>query len=239
MPKLSDLGLTNERVGDVDFATMPDQRGSFGPLPQPGTYRFKTPQFNGDSPIFDTFDTTKGKRLNLKFEDSYALTIVQSPGNAHNGETLHFRLSNAEFNRAKKGEPEILASDMDYILRDVGGVQKRPATNQQYAQALVQAFSNVEFTADLEFQWRCNDKTDIRVDDGQGGSQVLEGQKGCGSKYYQAYTGSARGVQKVLSNPEDPNSPQVYPERIECSGKDGVPCGAIVRAFPQLRNFRK
>lgn len=237
MPRFAELGLTNEKVGDVDFANMPEQRGSggFGPQPQPGTYRFKVPTFDASAPIFDTLTTQKGPRLNLKFEDSHALTIVQSPGGTHNGETLRWRLSNQEFNRAKKGDPETFASDMDYILRDVLKQTKRPSSNQQYGQAMIKEFSGKEFTADLEFQWRCNDQADIRVDDGQGGTEVVEGTKGCGAKYYQ---GGRNGVQKVHENPEDPNSPLVYPERITCSGKDGIQCGAVVRAFPQLRNFR-
>ena len=87
----------------------------------------------------------------------------------------------------------------------------------------------------LEFTWYCNSNNDIRVNDGQGAAQVVEGQKGCGARYYM---GGTNGVKKEHADPNDAASPLVYPERIECSGKDGVPCGAIVRAFAQLRNFR-
>jgi hypothetical protein len=235
MPKFAELGLTNEKVGDVDFASMPEQRGGFGPLPQPGTYRFKVPTFDASSPVFDTITTQKGARLNLKFEGAFALTIIQSSGNAHNGEAFEWRLSNQEFNRSRKGEPDIFVSDMDYILRDVLKQEKRPATNVAYGQAMIKAFSGAEFTADEEFTWFCNPKNDIRVDDGQGGTTVVEGTKGCESRYYQ---GGKNGVQKVHADENDPASPLVYPERITCNGKDGVPCGAVIRAFPRLRNFR-
>ena len=236
MPKLSDLGLTNEQVSGVDFANMPDQRGSFGPLPQPGTYRFKVPAFDASSPVFDTITTEKGPRLNLVFDGAFALEIIQSPGGTHNGESLNIRLSNQEFNRARKGEPDQFASDLDWIFRDVLKLQKAPKTNPQYAQTAIQSLAGKEFTADLEFTWRCNPKNDIRVDNGQGGTEVVEGTKGCGAGYYM---GTRPGqIGKEHSNPEDPSSPLIYPERIVCGGKDGIPCGALVRAFPRLRNFR-
>ena len=70
MPKFSDLGLTNERVGeDIDYATIPDQLGSFPDPPQPGSYRFQLP--NDLSAIWEPLDHTKcknpGKRLRATF----------------------------------------------------------------------------------------------------------------------------------------------------------------------------
>ena len=236
MANLNALGIGNEKIDNVDFSDMPEQRsGGMQPLPQPGSYRFRFPGWDLNAPIFDKVDTQKGARLSIQFRDAFALTIVQSPGGAHDGETLDYNFSNQEFNQARKGEPEQFVSDLDFILRDVFGEKKRPADNKGYAQALVK-HAGKEFTADLEFTWRCNPNKDIYVDDGTGGSQKVEGQKGCGAGYYM---GTKPGqVDKALSNPEDPNSPKIYPERITCGGKDGVPCGANVRAFPRLRRFR-
>lgn len=235
MAKLSDLNLGNEKVGDVDFANMPDQRGGFTPLPQPGTFRFAFPKFDAGSPIFETLDSADGPRLNLVFEDAFALTIAQSAGNAHNGESFAWRVSNMAFNRSKKGDPEVKASDLDYLLRDVFGETARPKTNKDYAMAMIK-HAGEEFTADLEYTWNCNPKRDIYVDDGEGGYSKVEGTKGCGAKYYQ---GGTNGVQKQPVDPNDPASALVWPERIACSGKDGVACGAVIRAFGRLRNFRK
>ena len=92
MPKLAELGLGNEKVGDVDFADMPEQRGGFTPPPQPGTYRYKLPTFDQGSPIWDKIDTADGPRLNVVFEGPMALTIVQSPGGTHNGESFDWRV---------------------------------------------------------------------------------------------------------------------------------------------------
>ena len=237
MPKLNELGIGNEKIDNVDFSDMPEQRsGGMQPLPQPGTYRFKLPGFDLNAPIFDKLDTQRGARLSVLFEEAFALTIVQSPGGAHNGESFNYRFSNQEFNQARKGEPESLASDLDFLFRDVFEEKKRPADNKGYAQMLAK-HAGKEFTADLEFTWRCNPNKDIYADQGDGSTVKVEGQKGCGASYYM---GDRPGqVGKALSNPEDPNSPQIYPERILCSGKDGVPCGASVRAFPRLRRFRK
>ena len=234
MPKLNALGLGNEKIGDVDFADMPDQRGSYAPPLYPGDYRFKLPKLTADMEVWDKLDTEDGVRLNVLLLDAAALTVVQSPGGTRDGESFELRISNQGFNRARKGEPEIRVSDMDYLLRDGLKITTKPKTNADYARALIAA-SEREFTATVEWTWRCNPKKDIYVDDGQGSTKQVEGQKGCGAKYYQ---GGASGVQKVYSDPNDASSALVWPERVECSGRDGVPCGASVRAFPQLRNFR-
>ena len=237
MPKLSDLGIGTEKIEGVDFSEMPEQRsGTFADPPQPGTYRFRLPKFDGNTPIFDMIESKKDgkKRLNILFTDAFALTIVQSPGGTHDGEGYDFRISNMEFDRARKGETPIFASDLDYLLRDGFKDTGRPKTNAAYGQALVK-HAGQEFTADLEFTWNCNDQRDIYVDDGSGGSEKVEGTKGCGAKYYQ---GGKNGIGKERENPEDPNSPLVYPVRIRCAGRDGVPCDAIIRAFSRLRNFR-
>jgi hypothetical protein len=242
MAKLNDLGLTNEALGGLDFGSMPEQRGSYGPPLYPGTYRFKLPLLKPDLDIWDHRDTDKGPRLVVKFEGASALTIVGSPSNLRNGESFEWNVSNQEFNRARQGEPDQLASDLDFLLRDGFKIPKRPATNLAFAQALI-ALSGKEFTADNEWTWYCNSKRDIYQQNSEGGSQVVEGVKGCGSKYYQARPGgsSTSGVQKSPQDPSKPvavDNPLVWPERIVCSGKDGIPCGAVVRAFPNLRNFR-
>jgi hypothetical protein len=239
MAKLSDLGLGSEKLVTPDFDAMPDQRGSFGPIPQPGTYRFKLPTFDAGSPIWDKFEQQgQPTRLNVVFEDAFALTIVQGPGGNHQGESFAWRVSNMPFNRARKGEAEILVSDLDYLLRDALSLPKAPTTNVAYAQALIQHGAGKEFTADLEFTWRCNPKRDIYVEDGQGGTSKVDGQPGCGANYYQGDGIKAGTVGRVHANPDDPASALVYPERVVCGGKDGIPCGASVRAFPRLRNFR-
>lgn len=230
MAKLNDLGLTNERVGEeIDYNTIPEQMGSFQDPPQPGSFRFELPR--DMSQIWEVFDHTKsknpGKRIRAKFDDSFPLIIVQSPNKKYDGLPFTTSISNAERKRGKKDDttaPEV--SDMDYLLRDAFGLETKPATNVAYAQEL-QKHAGAQFGGDLEWSWRCNPDKPIRVDNGQGGVMEVPGQKGCNTSYYQ------KDVQKVLSNPEDPNSEQVFPARIQCQ------CGALLRAFANLTRYRR
>lgn len=230
MPKLNELGLGNERVGDqIDYATIPEQMGSFQEPPQPGSFRFKIPAKIDD--IWETFDVANvknpGKRLAAVFDEGHPLTIIQSPGGKYDGLPFTTRITNAERKRGKKDDttaPEV--SDMDYLFRDAFGITAKPATNVAYAQEFTK-HAGAEFGADVEWSWRCRPDQDIRVDNGQGGTSTVEGQKGCGTRYYQ------KDVEKVLSNPDDPNSAQVFPLRITCQ------CGAQLRAFPNLARYRK
>jgi len=229
-PKLSDLGLTNERVGEpIDYNTIPDQMGSFPDPPQPGSFRFELPK--DLSSIWEVFqyDTCKnpGKRLRAKFDDSFPLTIVQSPLKRYDGLPFTTGISNAERKRGKKDAtdaPEV--SDMDYILRDAFGLETKPITNVAYAQEL-QKHAGAQFGADLELSWKCNENRNIRVDNGAGATTEVPNQKGCNTAYYQ------KDVPKVLSNPEDPASEQIFPIRITCQ------CGAQLRAFANLTRYRR
>lgn len=235
MAKLQELGLGTEIIGEaVDMAALGEQRGEYRPLPQPGTYRFRFPARMDD--IWEGFDHTKGnppgKRIRAVFDDHAPLTIIQSPGKVHDGEPFTTRLTNAERQRGKKGDPNApWVSDMDYIFRDVFGVKTKPTQNAAYAQELQKHVSQ-EFTASLTWNWFCNPNKNIWTASGEvnpttGQAQLMEvEQAGCGTSFYM------KDVEKVPSNPEDPSSPPVYPERITCT------CGANVRAFANLENFR-
>lgn len=230
MATINDLGLTTEQVGEaLDYTTMQDQFGSYPDPPQPGSYRFRLPA--NLSRIWEIFDHVKGKppgkRIRAKFDESFPLTIVQSPGGTLDGEPFQTSITNAERPRGKADNPNLqFISDMDYMNRDVWGLQsKPPGGNKGYADEF-QKHAGTDFGADVEWNWYCNEKKDIYVPNGSGGYQVVEGQKGCGTNYYQ------KDVDKIPSNPEDPNSPKVYPMRVQCQ------CGAHVRAFANLVRFR-
>jgi len=214
---LNDLKLGNDALEGADFDSIPENIGqSFPDPPQPGKYRFRLP--TNLNMIWSTVETEKhGTRINAIFEDDSALVIVQSPGQAKDGEDFRYRLSNVPRERTKE---KILVSDMDLLLRALGET-KRPATNKAYAQALMK-YAGKDFGATVEFSYNCNPKREIYVDDGTGGQQKVEGRMGCGARYYQ------RDVPK-----EEDGS---YPLRITCSNPD---CGASIRAFPNLTGFTK
>lgn len=234
MPNINSLGLKNEKVGDtIDYATIPEQMGGTYPdPPPPGTYRFKLPTKLDD--IWEPFEKTTGKnpgqRIAAVLDESHPLTIIQSPKGEKNGEPFQTRISNAERKRGRADDataPEV--SDMDYLFKDAFSLAAKPPTNVAYATEFMK-HGGQEFTADIEWSWYCNDKKDIRVDSGTGtgATTVVEGQKGCGQRYYQ------KDIDKVPSNPDDPNSPKVFPLKITCGQ-----CAATLRAFPNLVRFRK
>lgn len=229
MPKLSDLGLTNEQVGEaLKYDEMPDQMGSFPDPPQPGVYRFKFPDRLDN--IWESFDhengNPPGKRIRAKFDDSSPLTIIQSPLGLLNGTPFNTSITNAERKRGRKDDASApFISDMDYINRDVWGLKSKPVGgNVGYAQEFMK-HAGGEMTATVTWNWFCNPKKNIYVDNGQGAMTEME-QKGCKTSYYQ------KDVDKVHANPEDPTSPMVFPVRITCQ------CGANVRAFANLEQFK-
>lgn len=238
MAKISDLGLGNEQVGTVkDYADVPDQLGAFLPPPQPGTYRVKFPAKLDD--IYEVFDHPEGKppgrRIRAKFDDSHPLLIIQSPGGRNDGEPFQTTISNAERPRGKKDDPNRpLVSDLDYIFRDVFDLKTPPKTNPAYATELMK-HPGAEMTVDVEWSWFCNPKKNIYVQvDNPGGTPSYteqEGTLGCSTRYYQQDIKDGNLLE--LSDPNNPESPKQYPLRITCQ------CGASVRAFAGLRNFRK
>ncbi len=215
---LQDLGLGKERLEGTSFDEIPENLGqAFADPVQPGIYRFQFPTFTAASPIWESIDTDKyGKRISAVFEDSLALQIVQSKDKLHDGEEYRYRVSNVPRERTKE---RILVSDMDLLLR-AAGCTTRPTTNADYGKALAQHLSGKALTATQEFSWSCNDRKDIYVDNGAGGTDQVEGKKGCGARYYQ------RDVEKVEG---------VFPVRITCSNPE---CGANIRAYGNLTGFK-
>ena len=229
MPKLAELGLSNEQVGQaLDYANMPDQLGGFSEPPQPGTYRFKFPPRMDD--LWETFDHVNGqppgKRIRARFDETHPMTIIQSPGGQLNGEPFQTSITNAERRRGKRDDPTApYISDMDYINRDVFGLQTKPTGgNVGYAQEFMK-HAGTELTATITWNWFCNPKKNIYADNGQGGVQEIQ-QAGCGASFYQ------KDIEKIPSNPADANSPKVYPYRLTCT------CGASIRAFANLEQFK-
>lgn len=234
MARLNDLGLGQEQVGQqLDYANMPDQFGTIQDPLYPGTYLFEFPKRVDD--LWEKFDHTKGNppgpRIRAKFDDSHPLLIIQSPGGTRDGEPHTCSISNAEFKRGKAEDAAApWISDMDYINRDVFGVPTKPTGNKGYAD-LFQAKAVVNgvpqrFLADVTWSWTCSNQRNIYVANGQGGMQEMQ-QLGCGTTYRQ------RDVPKVPADPNNPQSQLVYPMRITCQ------CGASLRAFANLGNYRK
>lgn len=208
---LQDLGLKDEALPAQSYDDLPEF-GGFTPPPQPGPYRFQLP--GNLSKVWEVFDYgDKGQRLRMILDKDAPLLIVQSPGGKANNDTFQTRISNQERKRGKDG-PE--ASDMDYLLKALGEKAK-PKNNREYAAKMV-ANAGKEFGAEIEYSYVCNATRNIRAYDQQGKLQEVEGQGGCGKKYYQ----------KDIQKGED----GCFPHEIACV------CGGVLRVFANVTNFR-
>lgn len=213
---LQDLGLKDEPLPAANLDEAP-VFGSFAPPPEPGAYRFKLP--TDLSGVWDTIDSSKGQRINMILDGDAPLLITQSANGRHVGEPFQTRLSNVE---RKRGKDAGEFSDLDYLLKAFG-IKTRPAGNRAMIEA-IRPHKGGEFGADVVYNWSCSEKRDKRVKvtapDGTVSTQVQEGQKGCGARYYQ---------NDIPKNPDGS-----VPLEIQCGQ-----CGASLRAFAQLENFRK
>ena len=218
MASLKELGLKNEVGGEeVDFDNLP-KVGGFAPMFQPGRYRFELP--TNLSNLWETVDAGVGQRVSIVFDQNAPLRVVQAPEKYKDrvGEPFQTRVSNVE--RAR-GRDKIKVADLDYLLKALGWQKKiRHGQNIEYVNAM-NTMGGKQFDATVEVQYHCSERRDKYVDDGQGGITKLEGQPGCGSRYYQNDVAQQK------------NEDGTYPERITCGGNDGQ-CGASVRGFNQF-----
>jgi hypothetical protein len=255
----ADLNLKAEVIEGTPTTMddVPDEYTPGPPPPYPGSYRFKPPA--NFAALWDKFESAdprgakdkdgnpvKVERLSLVFDKDDPLVITQAPADqAHLiGTQFTTRINNKERNRAKKNDPPLFVADMLYLLRAWSETQV-PKTNQEYV-ALVMKHAGKEFGADVEWTTNCNEERQIFIEvqkqDGAGNplvdaatgqalTELLPGVdaanqpvKGCGARYYM--------------NNWPKGSDGRYLPRMTCSGKDGRPCGASLRPFGQLRNFR-
>jgi hypothetical protein len=240
MAGIKDLKLGKDVIAEGSLDDLPEQIGSRKRALQPGPYRFKFPVKAKISECFDTFETQIGGKPVIRvvaiLRDEAALTVIQAPAKWEDrvGEAWGTRISNAERKRGK-GEDAPVASDMDYVLAVVSpkGTAK-PSTNRAYLEAFEARCPEQEFGADVEWNWRCDDKRNVRVPDPDNegktieldGEEGRESRKGCGTKYYQ------KDVDKVDKDGNADTAGE-YPRTIECQ------CGAILFANENLQNFRK
>lgn len=214
---LSELDLKDEALPAQTYDDLP-QFGGFQEPPQPGPYRFRLPDL---TKVWDVFDVPgKGQRVRMIFDNDAPLVIVKAVDPQDLNSTFHTRLSNAE--RARGKDKAVEASDMDYLLKALGATT-RPANNRGYIEAML-PFSGREFGADLTYSFVCSPDRDIYVLDANGQQQKVEGRKGCAA----AGSKTGRYYQKDIKKGPDGK----YPTQIQCA------CGAVLRTFANLENFR-
>ena len=107
---------------------------------------------------------------------------------------------------------------MQYLIR-ILDPSATPATNQQFV-AILSAHAGEKFKASVTWSAYCNPNKTARFANAEGVAEEVESTTGCGENFYQQ------------SIPTDDDTGQ-FESQFSCSG-----CGAVVRSFPKLRNYR-
>ena len=220
----SALGLIDEELPEVAVGELPETGGF--ELVQPGFYRFKLPASEAIVAASSAFQTPdKGQRIKVSFKK-----IKDGPNASLWMPALAKGFSTSLTNIERK-QGDYVVSDLASLLQALG-VEGSFSRNQEYLDALVRS-AGVEFDAEVEWSASCNPKSSIYGEDGQ----KDDSKKGCGQSYKQRafeYKKGPKAGTKVFAIPTDHQGK--YAERFQCATEG---CGAILRCFGNLRNFRQ
>jgi hypothetical protein len=221
---------------------LPEEGGIRLPPPQPGgPYTVMIPptwklEEGSTYKVEDaTVDGKPAKRPRFYFMDQPLIVIAAPPGTeGSSGLNIAVTISTKE---SRRGKDKVLVSDAVYFARAVFP-DKRPTSLREVVQILAGCAGQL-FDADVVYEANCNPKRDIYAD-----GQVFEGVKGCGQGYGmrpRVYKDRTGAQQKVLVIPKQNGK---WLDEFPCEGQrlgatgQAEACGALIRVFPRLRNFR-
>jgi hypothetical protein len=260
MPKTYQELMSSLKKEDlsIPYENIPEERGEFRAVPQPGHFRFEFPQnlenaldiievkkYDGSGNVIQGPDgkPVMEQRIQIVLAKEHALKIVQSKDAKYDGEDFDYRLNNIERLRSAGKDLKVRVSDLTYLFRALLP-DARPQSNAEVVSLIVQHLPGKQFGADLEYSGYCNPAKDayFAIDDGQGGVRYepykqegsAENIKGCGKRVYHSAWPKENGV---------------YAERMLCPGTDEMPapegwkpgepkCGASLRPFATLVRFK-
>lgn len=228
MPKFEELEIkegSHEAASGV--GDMPEERGATKPnLPQK-RYTFQLPANIGS--LADKSSTKDyGDRLKYDFTSEGIPAYL----NGEYAGQWYGRISAVPRNKAKKGEPDRLVSDLTYLavalghashpvtLQPSGKVEFISAASQAELHKIIVSHAGQYFQADNEWSAYCNDQKTRYISDGAGGNvEDPSGQKGCGTRVY------SRDIPKDAAG--------VASDRFPCPK-----CGAGLLAFQNLSRYQ-
>lgn len=217
MANPNELKLTNEEV-EGDFENMPTGMSAILTPPQPGIYIFNIPPAEVLYHAFNTIqDPKQGQRLVVEFREEAAL--LMDP----NMQPYHCNISNRTRVINFKSGP-VVVSDMAMLLKALE-ITPEAMTNQGYAKAMLAAGGR-RFKGEHTLTANCSSKRDIWKE-----GKEQKGKKGCGQRYAVESYEPKDGSRVVLAIPKTDKG--LVETRFPCA------CGADVRAWGQLRGFRK
>ena len=244
-PRLNDLVWRDEITDDTP-SELPEQTGGAGlPTLLPGTHIFRIPVDVVDcistvdavaydaagEPIPDPTDPSKAKlvqRVQVKFDKDHPLVIV---GGSEDGHPVGTSISNRPRNRARKGEPRILVSDMAYWLREslkYTGALNKPA---EWGAAIQWAAGKI-FRAEHGLSAYCNPERVRYINDPadptfRSSIQDPDGTHGCGGG-----PAKQRMYTSHFKLPAQNGQPGGYSDITYCPW-----CSAKLRGFFQVERF--
>jgi hypothetical protein len=202
MSSINALNLRDDVTEDVP-STLPEQLGGQGlPTLLPGTHIFRIPtnvqelfetydevlKDEAGNPLADPADPTKAKiiqRLRVRFDRDNPLVVV---GGEDNDTPVTTSISNQPRNRARKGEPRIMVSDLAYLLRESLQYKGPLTKNSEWVHALTQYGGKI-FRVEHGLSAYCSPDRIRYVHDPSdptlvGSIQDPTGQHGCGQRLY-------------------------------------------------------
>lgn len=211
-----------------DWNDVPEQRGPSIPTLPRGKYRFRIPHNLTPDRWKEDKDKLEVMHYRLPFDADFPLEVTATnvPGLE---EHPLFRGSISTRPRprfvGKRGDPPKYVSDAVYLYKDaLKGPQINIKDDKAVRDGICKIGAGKEFLAQVIWPAFCNPKKVRYVLDADGQSvEDPDGKMGCGANYRDGKTiDLATGV---------------ISERFTCGGKDGNPCGAAIRVFPELSNF--
>ncbi len=216
MTNFSDLALTDDKIEGVDYDNVGEERGAFTPNLPEGDYEFQLPK--NLAGLWEISASQKGQRVRLQFSNDEPLRVSNSRVPELIGSAWTGSISNVERNRARKGEPDRLVSDLGLFVRNALKDSTK-ISGQKELMALVNKHGGEKFVANNEWSAYCNQKKVRYVTDETGHSvEDPEGKQGCGANYYSS------GLPR--------NADGSKADRLTCA------CGAALMARGNLARFR-
>ena len=216
MTNFSDLDLKDDKIEGVDFDNVGEERAAYAPLLPEADFEFQLP---GDlKGLWEISQTAKGQRVRLQFNGSDPLIVSQAKDPSLVGSSFTGSISNVERNRARRGEPERVVSDLGLLVRNAL-LSKAKITGQKDLMTEVNKYGGKRFVAYHEWSAYCGTGRVRWVTDAEGNSvEDPEGTMGCGARYYSS------AIPKLDSGGKA--------QRFGCT------CGASIMARGNLIRFR-
>jgi hypothetical protein len=215
MANLNELNFGKEAL-DIDLDDLPEQMvpGDYT-LRQPGWHLYKLPN---DFDFSLEADEDGKEYLKASFQGAYSLVYADNPTQRHS-DNFDTKVRYVEID----GEQKKIAS-LAYLLAEGFGETGKLKTHQDVGNALIK-HTGETFKGRLEWSATCRSN---KAAVGANGEDL--GRTGCGTRYRERKV-TPKKVGGFSAEALPKNSQGEFSERFQCS------CGAVVRAFGNIRGF--